>query len=911
MAAVERKVPVYCYQCVSGPDLLTVKTIDGVATEIEPNFQAADVHPGAGKVCVKAYGLIQKTYNPNRVLTPMKRTNPSKGREHDPGFVPISWDEALGRVAEKLMEARAKGLKDESGYPRIAATFGGGGTPASYMGTFPAFLAAWGDVDQSFGSGQGVKCYHSEHLYGELWHRAFTVSADTPRTEYLLSFGSNVEASGGVVGVARHAQARVRGLKRVQIEPHLSITGACSAEWVPIRPKTDAAFLFAIVHILLHETPRSALDLAFLRDHTGSPYLIGPNGYFLRDLKTRKPLLWDESLGNAIPFDTADVSPALEGEFTVDAIEIGADGEIWHHEEILARTAFSHLVAQMAEYTPDWAETVCDIAAGTIRRVTSEYLSHAHVGATTVVDGETLPLRPVAITLGKTVTNGWGGYECCWARTLLACLIGGLEVPGGILGTAVRLNRPATSRQASATRGPDGFMDYPMNPTSDEDWQSQPHARNAHDVLVPLSGHSPWSAALGPSHLAWMFRKHTPRDWPTVTAPDVWFVYRSNPSISFWDTPEVTERIAEFPFTVAFAYTRDETNVMADILLPECTDLEGTQLIRIGGTKYIEQFWDHEGFALRQPVVPPPGMCRDFTDIATDLAERTGLLKEYNEAINCGGVAVPLAGKSYDVRLDPEHVHGSTEIWDAACRAASGELTDGTELDGLDWYKINGHRTRPISRLRWYLFQTLRERGIRFEMPYQERLFRIGAELSNRLHERDIHWWDNQLEEYKPLPKYHDFPGVWEKAVVAGGGSLDAFPFWLLTTRSMQYAWGSNAALQMIDEVAGNIGGHRGVVMNADAAAELGIIDGDIVEVRSTLRATTGRVYLRQGIRPDTLLMAGQFDHWATPYAKEKPAPSMNSLVPMSLDLTDATGSAADIVRVAVRRAERQAERAA
>ena len=64
-----------------------------MATEVEPNFCAADVHPGGGKVCVKAYGLVQKTYNPNRVLTPMKRSNPKKGRDEDPGFVPIS----LGR----------------------------------------------------------------------------------------------------------------------------------------------------------------------------------------------------------------------------------------------------------------------------------------------------------------------------------------------------------------------------------------------------------------------------------------------------------------------------------------------------------------------------------------------------------------------------------------------------------------------------------------------------------------------------------------------------------------------------------------------------------------------------------------------------------------------------------------------
>jgi phenylacetyl-CoA:acceptor oxidoreductase len=59
---------------------------------------------------------------------------------------------------------------------------------------------------------------------------------------------------------------------------------------------------------------------------------------------------------------------------------------------------------------------------------------------------------------------------------------------------------------------------------------------------------------------------------------------------------------------------------------------------------------------------------------------------------------------------------------------------------------------------------------------------------------------------------------------------------------------------------------------------------------------------LRQGIRPDTLLMIGQFDHWATPYARDLGVPSMNTLVPLSLALTDATGSGADLVRVGLRR---------
>ena len=137
-----RTVPAYCYNCVAGPDLLTVTVRDGVAVEIGPNFAGAGKHPSDGKPCVKAYGLIQKTYHPQRIRTPMKRTNPRKGRNEDPHFVPISWDEALDTIAARLAQIRAKGLLDEQGLPRTAATFGHGGTPANYMGTFPAFLQA-------------------------------------------------------------------------------------------------------------------------------------------------------------------------------------------------------------------------------------------------------------------------------------------------------------------------------------------------------------------------------------------------------------------------------------------------------------------------------------------------------------------------------------------------------------------------------------------------------------------------------------------------------------------------------------------------------------------------------------------------------------------------------------------------
>ena len=898
-----RIVPTYCYQCVAGPDLLTVKVEQGVATEVQPNFCAADIHPGGGKVCVKAYGLVQKTYNPHRVLTPMKRSNPKKGRDQDPAFVPISWEEAFGLIADKLNAVRAAGILDASGYPRVAASFGGAGTPQSYMGTLPAFLSAWGPVDMGFGSGQGVKCYHSEHLYGEFWHRAFIVTPDTPLCNYLISCGSNIEASGGVIGVWRHSEARLRGLKRVQVEPHLSVTGACSTQWVPIKPKTDAAFLYALIHVLLHEVARERLDVAFLAARTASPYLVGPNGYYLRDRTSHKPLVWDLASASARTHDSADLREAMEGSYEADAIEIGPDDEVLAEGLLRGSTGFTRLVEHMRPYSPEWAQAICDVPAAHIRRIANEFMDHACVGQTIDIDGITMPYRPVAVTLGKTVNNGWGGFECCWARTLLATLVGALEVPGGTLGTTIRLARPMSQRHESVKAGPDGFMHFPLNPTDKATWSPSPNIRNAYRSMVPLAADGPWSQALGPTHFSWLFLDETPKGLPRVTLPEVWFLYRTNPAISYWDTGELGEKMARFPFTVAFAYTHDETNHFADILLPDATDLESLQLMRIGGTKYQEQYWEVNGFALRQPVVERSGEARDMTDIASELAARTGLTSKYVAAINKGAGSVPLKGAHGDFSLDTQRRHSCEEIWDAVCRAASSEVSDGADAHGLEWWKENGIATKPLLRSTWYLDQTMVKTGLRYELPYQERLLRVGTELGRRLHENDMHWWDEQLKEYQALPIWKDFPALWEAIIGQTGGLAQDYPFWLLTARSMQYAWGANAGIQLMHEVADNITGHRGVVINTGAAQKLGIEEGDEIEISTPKRSVRGRAVVRQGIRPDTLLLIGQFAHWETPMAKDFGVPSLNTLATMSISLTDATGSGADIVRVKVCRA--------
>ncbi len=902
-----KKVPTYCYQCVNGPDLLMVEVVNGVATTVTPNFNAKGTHPADGKVCVKPYGLVQKLYNPNRLLKPMKRTNPRKGRDEDPGWQEISWDEALDTVAGRLKAIRDTGLVDENGDPRFAFTTGGAGTPMFYAGTMGAFLGAWGPIDMSLGAGGTVKCYHSEHVFGELWHRAFTVLPDTPRCEFVLSFGNNIDASGGVTSVFRQANARARGWKRIQFEPHLSVTGAKASEWIPIKTKTDSAVLFALIHVLLHEHRTDELDVPFLKQRTASPYLLAPNGYYLRDPATRKPLLWDLKSNRAVPFDTPGADPALEGtRFIEHAIEIGADDEQWEHRGIQVHTAHDQLKHHVAGFTPEWAGPISDVPAATIRRIANEYLKAANIGATHTVQGRQLPLRPVAVMLGKSINNGWGAYECVWARTIMQVLVGALEVPGGMLGSASTIVGPDWDRWASVRAGEDGFMELPFCPTDRAHWVNERGMRHASSMLTPMVGSGFYGPLLGSSTLSWMrLQGRAAASWSKPKPPDVWFVYKCNPSISFSETSRLGETIAQFPFMVGFAYTLDETNHFADLLLPEAMDLESDQLIRLGGTNYLEQQWEAEGWVLRQKVVEPQGEARDFSWICTELAKRIGMLEQYNAVINAGGCGIPLKTPAYDFALRENEIHEPDEIWDAVCKAASADLTAGKDVCDLDWFRDHGFKLRPFSSLHWYLYPIIEDLGLRFELPYQERVLRTGKQLGNRLHETGVHWWEKQLQEYESMPEWKDLNQLWdtllEKNYPVKAGD---FPFWLLGARSMQYAWGGNVGIQMIREVAGNVAGHDGILINAGKAAELGITEDDWIEIKSPVGVAHGKARLRQGIRPDVVVMIGQFGHWKTPYAKEFKTPSLNDLVPMHPDFLDGSGSSIDATKVSVRRAQ-------
>jgi anaerobic selenocysteine-containing dehydrogenase len=75
---------------------------DGRLVAVEPD----PGHPTGKNLCVKGRAAPELVYAPDRLLYPLRRTRP-KG-DPDPGWIRITWDEALDWTATQMREAAAR-----------------------------------------------------------------------------------------------------------------------------------------------------------------------------------------------------------------------------------------------------------------------------------------------------------------------------------------------------------------------------------------------------------------------------------------------------------------------------------------------------------------------------------------------------------------------------------------------------------------------------------------------------------------------------------------------------------------------------------------------------------------------------------------------------------------------------------
>jgi len=90
----------YCAMCVSRCGVLATIE-DGRLTKVTADPE----HPN-GCICVKGTAAPEIVYSPDRLQYPMVRTRP-KG-ERAPGWVRISWDQAMALVASRLLDLKSR-----------------------------------------------------------------------------------------------------------------------------------------------------------------------------------------------------------------------------------------------------------------------------------------------------------------------------------------------------------------------------------------------------------------------------------------------------------------------------------------------------------------------------------------------------------------------------------------------------------------------------------------------------------------------------------------------------------------------------------------------------------------------------------------------------------------------------------
>ena len=92
-----------------------------------------------------------------------------------------------------------------------------------------------------------------------------------------------------------------------------------------------------------------------------------------------------------------------------------------------------------------------------------------------------------------------------------------------------------------------------------------------------------------------------------------------------------------------------------------------------------------------------------MTDISTELARQSGVLKEYVQAINSGAARMGLKDRSgkFDYSLDTSRSPACEDIWNRICLAASHDLAEGKAVHHLTWFRENGSMLRPFPQLDW------------------------------------------------------------------------------------------------------------------------------------------------------------------------------------------------------------------
>lgn len=778
---------------------------DGVFLSVAGDDENAS---SQGKLCSRGQAAMMNTYNPYRVKAPMKRTNPVKGLDQDPGWVEITWDEAYDTIAEKMKAIAAVDPR------RFAHCFGFAGY--ANIVSDEAFCRAFGSPYDI--QGRGHLC--PVHIGCSFVNGTFLDKQDLEYANYCLTIGGSMGPNnGGPHGTRALTRALDRGMKLVVVDPRMSPEGSMAHEWIPIRPGGDLAFTLSMLHVMLHEIPLEELDVRFIKERSNLPYLIGPDKLYVNDPVTGKPLVWDPVDGKAKTFDDPTIA-----DFALEAPEGGLQ-----MNGSTVKPAFQVMKERMAEYTPEWQVQHTTVPADTIRRVTREFVAAATVHATIDIDGFEFPLRPAIIKSERGAYSTTHGSYQHFAVKIVAGLVGATDVPGGFLGSE---QGPVLSP------GPDGVVS-PKQEAQPVPWQQPPsidlREYYPHRHTSPYLG---WRGIL------------EPEKYGIDHNIDMMMVYGSNPIHSNCTPVHAIEAFKKIPFMVEIALTFDETSQFCDILLPESSIPERYAMLEFGD--HVVHGADEGTLRTRsvqvtKPVIPPVWDTRQADDMYIDIAERAGFLfgeGGLNDHLNRTLVLCD------EHKLDLNTKYYTPELIDRVTRCHYGDEY------GLDYFDEHALIPDLLPKAQAYNFYYYPWGKTRHPL-YFNQFYANGQELKKNLASIGMSvppGWDPDTfwDHWQPIPQW---VGRCDEAY-AESHDLRAMVW---TTPQTRMCAGDQIANPWIREAVKSFDPYDYcILINPETAAAKGLHDGDRVKVEAFWGGSTeGVLKVTELIHPEALGFPG------------------------------------------------------
>ena len=812
-------LPTSCALCYGSCSILAHR-VDGTVVKIEGNPEST---VGKGRLCGKGVSGIMSHYDPNRLTKPLKRTNPKKGLDEDPGWKEIGWNEALDEIAQVLRRVRTEDPRKL--VMQRTTTITASRTPMQ------TFAAAFGTPNLST-SGGGLHCGNGAHLLSGMMHASWSVVPDFDYCNYAIYFGASKGHSAGHASCSNMglaAEARARGMKMVVVDPMCNFASAKASEWVPLRVGTDGALALALCNVIVNQL--GMIDAAYLQSKTNAPYLVGPDQLYVRDVESGKPLVWDTEASAARPFTDAPAAHmALEGEYTANGVR--------------CTPAFARLKQHLRKYTPEWAEGVSTVPAADIRRIAREFATEARIGSTIVVQGVTLPYRPVAAIAFRGAQGHKNSVYNFFAIDLLNQLVGAADVVGSCLGFNPACHGfPETGRLRYVPKpDADGLMVVGM-------WMGYHYPYPVGEPRMPQN--------LGLQDLFVMgmtspFLDATDREamWEAFEVPyrpEVMLNLGANQLLSIANRETVAESLARYKFMVSIDIFLTETSHFADIVLPDCGYLQTVD--SRSNFPFIFSLPAGMGewcWPIRQPVLPPEGEQRRFQEVLLDLADRIGMRADLNAAYNA------TMNLQAPYRLEGDRAYTWEEICDTELRCNFGPER------GLDWFKEHGLIKWPKrpEEVYWRAFVDVR-------VPiYWDFMPKLADKIDAITAPRGLQM---PREYYAPLPDF--------LPCNSHGGGHDGFDLYAFYYRDTLHTNSYTTENPWLDEAARLDPFSYTAAINAATARRLGVADGQAVWIETESgRKVKGRLKLTQMVHPEGIGIGGCHGHWGDgmPVAKDK-----------------------------------------